>query len=231
MAIEKGEVARFFIGLYMVYIFVRNDGYLPIKGVIVFVLLLFAALTPTYIVFVGYTNVFSAAAQVFSRIFTGQMVEAYHYLEYFPSVHDFLMGRSFPNLGGLLPFEQFRLTTEIWAWTLPWKAAIGSKVGSAPTIYWGEMYANFGLLGVLIPPFFVGYILYLINTIVFRLQPNPMSISLTVWLMLYYHRLSSTGMVKYFFDNYFLLFLIIIAIFAFINGRGMIPLLPKTRKK
>ena len=39
----------------------------------------------------------SALFSVFSRTFTGQIQPAYHYLEFFPEIEPFLLGRSMTN--------------------------------------------------------------------------------------------------------------------------------------
>ena len=106
-------------------------------------------------------NPINAIASVFSRTFTGQIQPAYHYLEFFPMHHDFLWGRSFPNPRGILPFEPYRLTVEIMNWRFPDLVKRG-VVGSMPTTFWGELYANFGTLGVITIPFFVGIVIYLL---------------------------------------------------------------------
>jgi hypothetical protein len=50
-------------------------------------------------------------------------------------------------------------------------------IGSMPAFYWGEMYANFSYLRIVIPPFFIGYFLYWLNIIIFRLPMTPVVLS------------------------------------------------------
>ncbi len=51
---------------------------------------------------------------------------------------------------GILPFEPFRMTVEVMNWVNPNSNGV---VGSMPTVFWAEAYANFGIIGVCIVPF------------------------------------------------------------------------------
>jgi F0F1-type ATP synthase membrane subunit a len=71
-----------------------------------------------------------------------------------------------------------------------------------PTVFWGEMYANFGLPGVLIAPFFVGIALYGVDHVVNKAENTPLKIGLVVWLIIHYQNLSATGLSGFIFDFY-----------------------------
>ena len=154
-----------------------------------------------YVYFMGSHNPIAALMSVFSRAFTGGIQPAYHYLEFFPEHHGFLLGRSFPNPAGLLPFEPYRLTVEIMNWRFPDLAGTG-VVGSMPTVFWGELYANFRVVGVIIMPFFVGIGLYVISFFASKLENTPFKVGLLVWLILHYKTLAETGISGFIIDFY-----------------------------
>jgi len=143
----------------------------------------------------------AALMSVFSRTFTGGVQPAYHYLEFFPQHHAYLMGKSFPNPMGLLPFEPYRLTVEVMNWRFPGLESAG-VVGSMPTVFWGELYANFGVTGVVVFPFFVGIGLFVIAYLSDRLENTPLKVGLLVWLVLHYKDLAVTGLSGFMFDFY-----------------------------
>ena len=172
MATEKGPFAWLLIGLFLTYVLVKKDSKLPLFASIKLVLLLIVSISILYIFFMGSSDIGSAIASVFSRSFTGQIQPAYHYLDFFPVNQEFLFGRSFPNPGGILPFEPYRLTVEVMNFKHP-ELAIRGLVGSMPTIFWGEMYANFGLIGVLVTPFIVGVVLYAISYMLGLMENTP----------------------------------------------------------
>ncbi len=208
MAAEKGPMANFLIAFFLINIWVKNKGTIEFTNLIKYLVFIVAFLTISYIYFMNSTDILSALSSIFSRSFTGQIQPAYHYLELFPAHQDWLYGRSFPNPGGILPFEQYRLTVEVMNFT---GIHHNTKVvGSMPTVYWGELYANFGYTGVLLAPMLIGFSLYFINYLSFTMKFNPVNVAFFIWLMMHYKNLSTTGISKFIIDINLLVFLFII---------------------
>ncbi|WP_151949620.1 O-antigen polymerase [Aliarcobacter butzleri] len=215
MATEKAPFAQILIGLLLVYGITLLKGKIPIKATIILLVVLFSSLIAFYIFFMGSSDVFSAFASIFSRAFAGSIQPAYHYLEFFPYHQDFLMGRSFPNPGGILPIEPYRMTVEVMNWVNPNDKGI---VGSMPTVFWAEAYANFGVLGVILVPFLIGIVLYAVYYWVDKIENTPLKIGFFVWLMQHFKNLSVTGFSGYLIDFYLIVltFILIMSI-AFTN--------------
>jgi hypothetical protein len=216
MTTEKGPMAWFLIGLFFVYILVKKDGIIPIAAALKFVLILLGVLMLMYVSFMNSEDLLSAFLSVFSRSFTGQITPAYFYLQYFPGVKDFLLGGTFPNPGGILPFMPFAYTVELMNWVFPDLAATG-VVGSMPTVFWCESYANFGILGIPVIAMIVGILLTAISRIITLVKWSPVSIGLGVWVILHYKDLSGTGFSGFFVDAS--LFVMFIYLFL-INSLG-----------
>jgi len=134
-----------------------------------------------------------------SRAFAGQIQPLYHYLEIFPMKVDYLLGRSLPNPMGILPFEHYNLTVEVMNIVQPWHLEMG-VVGTMPTFFWGEMYANFGYFGVVLPPLIVGVVVCLFADLLDRLRPSPLVIAVIVWFALHIKNLSATSLSNYLLD-------------------------------
>ena len=149
------------------------------------------------------------------------MVGLYHYLVVFPDQVDYLLGNSFPNPGGIFPWEPYRLTVEVMNIVYPELEAKG-VVGSMPTFFWGEMYANFGSLGILVPPFFIGYVVYMINILIFCLPMSPVVLAIFLSVTMYIKNLSGTGLSAYLIDLYGFSLLVFTLLFLSISGRGII---------
>jgi hypothetical protein len=192
MATEKAPIAWFLIGLFFVYVLTKRDGIIPIGAAMKFSLIVVGVLMLMYTYFMGSTDLESALSSVFSRALTGGITPAYFYLEYFPNVKEYLVGGTFPNPGGVLPFTPFRYTVELANWVFPDLEKMG-VVGSMPTVFWGESYANFGPLGIPIVAFFVGILLATISWIIAQLKSSPVSIALLVWATLHYKDLAGSG--------------------------------------
>ena len=100
-------------------------------------------------------------------------------------------------------------------------------IGSMPTFFWGEMYANFGYLGILIPPFFIGYTVYAFNTLIFRLPMSPLMLAIFVSVIDYIKKISGTGLGDYILNIQG----IIIVIFTLISRGFFRDEVIKLRKK
>ena len=219
MATEKGPIAWLLIGLFMVYFLVRSNGFIPFKKLIPFALLIVSLLAIAYIYFMGSANVGSAIWSIFSRAFSGSISPAYFYLEFFPEHQEFLLGRTFPNPGGLIPYEPYRYTIEVMNWVFP--NLVGSGVvGTAPTVFWGEAYANFGPLGIPVVAFIIGCLVALVSHLVSKLEINPLTIGFLVWLILIFKDLSITGFSGYFYNIYIISTTVIVI--AVLSVRGFI---------
>jgi len=212
VAIEKAPFVWLLIGLFLVKVYSTSSRVFPLKQIFVLTVGLVGVLTTFYIIFMGVENVPSAITAIASRSFTGGIAPAYYYIEFFPEHHGFLMGRSFPNPGGLFPFSPYHLTVEMANYMHPENFDHG-VVGSAPTVYWAEMYANFSTIGVILVPFFVGVTLFLIDRVVGTLRGSPIKAALVVWLAIHFKELTETNLSSFFFDTY-LLVIVVLALAA-----------------
>ena len=187
-----------------------------IKGLsIIFITLVFI-----YSLFMGSLNMNDAILQIGSRVFAGQLQVSYLYLEYFPNLHSFLQGTSFPNPGGLLPFENFPLTQAVHTWAHPEMAKAGI-IGSMPTFFWGELYANFGTIGVIIITPIVGFILYTINQILYHYSKTLIGMTLYVYCIFYFKDLALTSLSNFLFDFNFYIIILFTLIVEYINIKKM----------
>lgn len=200
MTAEKGPVIWLFIGLVVVRTIVIHGGRYQVRRILVPLLWLSFALAYLYMVLEGSGGIFNALSSIISRAFAGSIQPAYHYLEFFPKHHEFLLGRSFPNPGGLLPHDQYNLTQVIAAWVSPELTKAGI-VGSAPTIFWAEAYANFSYSGVVVVSFILGALMYLADYLLRFLQDTPIKIGVYVWALLHYKNLSVTGFTDFILDT------------------------------
>ena len=218
MATEKAPLLWYFISLFLMYVLIKQNGQLKIKQIAILCFFGFLLLGFIYINFMGSKTLLSGVESTFSRITTGKIHSLYYYLEFFPRQEDFIYGKSFPNPGGLLPFEPYSLTKEIHNYAFPEIAKKGI-VGSIPTFFWGEMYANFGYIGVIFPPFFIGFFLYGLNIFLLRLAITPIFLSFYIWIIVHYSSLSGTSLSSFLIDiNLFIMLVIMIFILSAPKG-------------
>ncbi|HDL9483914.1 TPA: oligosaccharide repeat unit polymerase [Vibrio cholerae] len=226
MATEKGPIAWLLIGLFMVYFLVRTNGFIPLKKLISFAFLIVSFLIITYIYFMKSDSVSSALWSVFSRAFSGSISPAYFYLEFFPQHQEYLFGRTFPNPGGLMPYEPYRYTIEVMNWVFPEHLKSG-VIGTMPTVFWGEAYANFGPPAIPIVAFIMGSLVALVSYFVSKLEINPLTIGFLVWLILIFKDLSISGFSGYFYNVYIIsvtvLVITFLSVLGYIRVRRKIP--------
>ena len=198
MAIEKGPFIKLVLLLYLAYVYFKGGKYwLPITKYFCFLGL--GGLVVLYFYFMDAPDFFSVLQYISTRIFTGQIVPAYFYIDLFPEQIDFLWGRSLPNPGRIFPFEPFPLTQTVSNYMFP-QDAVRGIVGSAPTVFWGEMYANFGVLGVCLSSFCLGVVLYFVSFIFFSISISAPMMALVATASLHYRDLVGTGLSSYLFD-------------------------------
>ncbi len=218
MASEKAPFVWFMIGMFFSYLITVNKGKIPVVKCSFFVVICFIVLILADVLFMGSSNIASAMSSVMSRALTGGITPSYFYLEYFPLYEDFLLGRSFPNPGQIFSFEPYHLTVEIMNWVHP--EHIGSDViGTAPTVFWGEMYANYGGVGVVLAPLLVGSALCIFTFAFNRLRTTPITIGLYTWLILHYKDLATTGISSFLFDFKLIVLIAIVVSILIISNR------------
>lgn len=221
MTAEKAPLVFFLAGCFLVYISVVKKYIFSLKYVPIILVISLSILAFFY--FRERIPLNRLIPDILSRAWTGQIQAAYHYLEYF-SINDFLLGKSFPNPRLIFPFTPISLPAEIMNWARPDGLVEFTGVqGTMPTIFWGEMYGNFGILGVLIFPGFVGFGLYGLNKALCMLKMSPLIIGFFVWLLLHFKDLALTGLSSYFIDIYlFVIVIIFIILYLIINTRQKI---------
>ena len=223
MAGEKGQIIQLLLGLVLVWTIVRRGGTISIRSFVFFALIGFIVIVPLYSLMMGAPSLIDGLLQVLSRTMTGQLHPAYVYLEYIPEHRDFLLGATFPNPGSIFPYKAVTITQELMAWYNPKQAASGI-VGSMPAMFWIESYINFGRLSLPIISLLLGGLLYFINYLVLKIAADPLSISLYVWLVIFYKDLAVTFFSNYLINTYLFATIVTFSIMYCIAYRGRVRL-------
>jgi hypothetical protein len=217
MTTQKAPLFWYIVGLVIVYL-ITKQKVVNFKVLLFTGLFSFTGLILMYQFFMGMRgrSIFDITKAITSRAFTGQIAPAYFYLDIFPQKLEYLFGRSFPNPRGIFPWDTYSLSVEIMNYMHPDLAAKGI-VGSAPTVFWAEMYANLGAGGIIISAIIVGVILYLIQYALFKIELNPITIAYTAWMILYFKDLSFTGLSSFVLDIDFMAVTFIVVILLVLN--------------
>ena len=146
----------------------------------------------------------------------GQIIPATYYLEIFPKFHNFLYGLSFPNIGGIFSYSPVEITSLVMDFSGYNRSVDGLGVkGTMPTIFWAELYANFGRLGIVIGNIIVGCSFSLLDR--WRnLKSTNISLAIFIYLTLILKDLSITGMFDFIIN--FRIYLIFILYYVIKNS-------------
>ncbi len=108
-------------------------------------------------------NIGMIISSIFERIFISSIKPLYFYFGTFPGYHDFLMGKSFtPTMfAGILNYDTFKIEQYIFSIMSP-HIIDREIIGTAPTVFIAELYANFGylpmILGIVLVGAIIGYL-------------------------------------------------------------------------
>ena len=195
MNFTRSAFPIYFSSVLFVYILSKNisiSSRIIIVGLFIvtpFLLYIFAVIAKTDIV--------SAIRLVVERLLAGTPEAAYFYVMIFPNILDYLNGLSLPNPGGILPFEHFRVSVFVSQYIWSFAAVYGGGppegvVGSAPAMFWTEMYANFGLSGIIISSLIFGGVLWTVHAYVSRLPAHPIVYALITYIAFYIRPVSTS---------------------------------------
>ncbi|MDA9003869.1 oligosaccharide repeat unit polymerase [bacterium] len=218
MTAEKSPFVWLVIGLYLVFALIKYNGLVPKKSVLIVVSLILVALAILHVYVAGANSIFKGFSLLFSRAFTGTITPAYFYLEFFPEHMPFLFGKTFPNPGGILPYEPVQYTVELMNWRFPEHLESG-VVGTMPTVFWAEAYANFGFYGIPIISFLVGVFVATISWLYSKVEISPITIGYFVWVVLIFRNLSVTGFSEYILNLYLIAVTIVFLALQFSKGK------------
>lgn len=223
MTTEKSPFGWLMIGHFLVYLVVRHHSTFPLAKLAKFLPILVGVLVTLFWAFTGAKDIQSSFLSLASRTLTGEVSPAYYYLDFVPRNQEFLHGRTLPNPGSILPFESYNLAQEVMNWKFPEIKRAGIQ-GSMPTAFWAELYANFGYLGVLIAPFFVGVFLYLASSFIGRFPNTPLKVGFFVWLALHLRILTGSGISFLLFDIYLIFTSILFLVLTVVAQKGHLRL-------
>lgn len=200
MATMKGPVILFIVILFYLRALAKENNEIKMSSIVKICFASFLVIIPMNILIMGDASIGEAILGALSRITTGQMQAAYHHLEFFPEHQNFLFGRSLPNPGGFMSYEPYLLAEEVKRFVEPEVFEQGIR-GSAPTVYWMEMYANFQLLIAMFTCIIVGFLLYFLDTILVKFNLSALTAGILGWLMLHYSLMFGTALSAFVIDT------------------------------
>lgn len=226
---QKAPIIWLLLGLYSILLILKNKRY-NVKSLFAFALISIPFLFLFYSYFMNMKDrgVIEILSAIISRTFSGQLTPAYSYLELYPGSNGFLYGKSFPNPGGIFPFQRINLPIEVF--NIKFSMFVSDDiVGSAPAPFWGESYVNFGWIGIIVFSVYIA-IIFIITDIFFKLiKLDYLTLPFYIMFAIEYKNIALGGISNYLF-NINLIFLVSLMFFVLIfrkRGKEKIESMPR----
>ncbi len=152
---------------------------------------------------------------ILRRVFVGQGVGVPWSIVYVDRF-GFLDGASMPNPAGILPFVYVRYSVELMEMVFPQLISLGI-VGSMPTVFWGEMYVNFGTVITLISMVIWGSFLRSMDIYfqTHRANNKILNLVLYVFMITMFQRYVGTSMLGIFIDTDMWISVFVVAVLSY----------------
>lgn len=208
ITLQKAPIINFILLCYIIYSFKEKE--IKKKPLIISACISIPIIVLMYVFFMGVSGELPISELIelpLHRIFIDAIIPFYWYIKY-TNEFGFLYGASFPNPGGIFPFEHFSLTKELSTYV----NGASDVVGSMPTVFIGEMYSNFGVIGIVISSIAVGFILQTLDILFWKKMSRRKSVlisTLYIFMITYLYRYTFSGISGIIFDAnlYFVLIL------------------------
>lgn len=185
--LEKGPVLNFLIG----FIFLRiiTTGYIPKKWLISISIIILILLVFLYFFLSGEVDLltlFSYNRGIGGRMLLSQLSGLYECLANFPKIHSHLGISSLSKfISEILGIDYSDRAARINMIILYPDAVKNGLVGVGNTLFIGEAWANFGLLGIIISPLYVGICIGIVyNYILIKAKKTPLTLGLYTFFCL-----------------------------------------------
>lgn len=154
--IQKRPVVDFLIIFCFAYFYEKKR--IPKKLLISLGIFIFTLIITMYVFFMGLNlDANNPLAGILRRMMVAEGVGVPWSMVYVEN-YGYLWGSSLPNPAGLLPFTHIRYTVELMYMVFPGLIERG-VVGTMPTVFYGEIFANFGVPVALFSMLLVGCLL------------------------------------------------------------------------
>lgn len=171
--LAKAPIIKLFIGFLSIQVMLKKR--IRLRKQIVFISLLLISTVFLFKVTKGIDETRMALSGVFERITITQLEGVYHMYEIFPGNHEFIKGRSISQvLSAILKYDYIEPAERIAMKEIYPTAVAEGRVGTMSTLFIGDAWANFGLIGVLISPLIVGAWLLVIYVFILKNSKSPL---------------------------------------------------------
>jgi oligosaccharide repeat unit polymerase len=190
-SIAKSPPAQM-LAMALLFVYLCRGGMVSVRGLTTGVVVVSAFPVGVVAAQSGLGNVgwVGAVRAIASRVFYEPAEVLYWYFELFPTSSGYLYGRSIGVLSRLLGWEHFDTANYVGLYGL--RSRIESVNANAAFI--GNLYADFGMVGVLVGGIVVGALMQIIQVYLIRQPKNVPNLAVYSYLMMAFWLLHSTAL-------------------------------------
>lgn len=180
--IAKGPVVAYLLGFMFLNILI--NGAVKRKTLFIFFVIILSFLIVMYLFIMGATGIsildlFNYNTGIIGRIILGQSAGTYLSFDIFPSVIEHVgFGSISGFLNSILGLEDSERSARLLMEHVNPKAVEAGLAGVINSLFIAEAWANFGLIGVLIAPFYVGVVIQTLFMFFLKLPKTPLLLGL-----------------------------------------------------
>lgn len=191
MDIQKAPFVKLFLIIFVLsFFYFKKINY---KLVFLVSFIIGCSIIIMYMFFLGHGTDFIRIFNAFLNRILFAPMDAFIYTQQYIDLHGFLYGQSFPNPKGIFPFDHIPLTKEVSKLIDGWKE--GMPLGSYPTVFYGDWYANFGYIGALFGMFLLGIIIQYTDIRMFKIistKKSAIVLGFYIYLIDYFAKFAET---------------------------------------
>lgn len=230
----KSPVIIFLAMLYIINIHTEVDNKKAFKRLVILSLTIIGLLFMSYTIIGQYTGSkwLSLSSGPVSRLLITQVACLFLHVDCFPSVRSFLNGASFPSwIGTIFGFNNWgqrsgRVIAEIYNAS----AVANGTAGVNNTLFVGEAYANWGIVGALLAPIWVGIIFAILQNYSSNKTMKPFNLLVYMVVLNFINNSMEGGIVDFIYSSNFLFQMFVLIIIS-AAGNGWVIRIPLRKKR
>lgn len=216
---EKSPIVMYFFYFYIIDVLMGNVR--NTRKIIIFVVAGALFILFIYKYLFGYEGaLISLSSGPMARILITQVAGVFLHVEAFPSMIGFLRGSSFPSALSWIfgSSESWVRSGRVVMETFYSQSVSEGVSGVMNTLYVAEAYANFGIIGCIVAPFFVAFVITIIPTFILKQRKDPFNISVYVIITASFVSCLTGGFIDFFYDlNLVILIIVFLTIKSLAN--------------
>jgi oligosaccharide repeat unit polymerase len=215
--LEKAPVIFYLIGF--VFLIVLTDGGVKRSSLIAFGFLCLIILTLFYYSIMGNFDAFSFVhynTGIVGRILLSQSAGTYMAFEHFPNTHEFIGFKATSDIiNNFFGVQGSETAARILMTIFNPTGVEAGTAGVMNSLFIAEAWANFGLIGILIAPLYVGFIIQVLFIHFLKFDKTPLMLGLFAFLS---YKMPVTGGLTGFFYNPGLMIVFLIFVLMYVAG-------------